>query len=76
MELRNSSLCSQRNGKLGDRNAITLERARELIAIQGDLGTDTNRGAISLILEEVGRQFDQHTVDSLIDEFALDNEFS
>ena len=54
---------------------MTLERARELIAIQVDLGTSYNRGAIGLILGEVGRQFDQQTVDALIDEFSLGKGF-
>ncbi len=54
---------------------MTLERARELIAIQVDLGTGYNRGAISLILGEVGRQFDQQTVDALIEEFSLEKGF-
>ena len=54
---------------------MTLERARELIAIQIDMDTAYNRGAISLELDEVGQQFDQKTVDAIIVELDLEKGF-
>lgn len=54
---------------------MTLERARELIAIQIDMDTAYNRGAISLELDEVGQQFDQKTADALIVELDLEKGF-
>jgi len=54
---------------------MTLERARELIALQVDLGTGYNRNAITLILGEVGRVHGQDAVDNLIQVFSLEQGF-
>lgn len=54
---------------------MTLERAKELIALQVDLGRGYNRHAVKLILVEVARDHDQKTIDDLIVEFSLDHVF-
>ena len=54
---------------------MTLERARELIALQINLGTGYNRNAVTLILGEVGRNHGQQAVDQLIDEMGLEQAF-
>ncbi len=54
---------------------MTLERARELIALQISLGTGYNRNAVTLILAEVGRNHGQQAVDNLIAEMNLEQIF-
>ncbi|MCU7801532.1 MAG: hypothetical protein KZQ70_15715 [gamma proteobacterium symbiont of Lucinoma myriamae] len=54
---------------------MTLERARELIAIQVDMGGGYNRNSVRVLLSEVSREHGQAGVDQLIREFALDEKF-
>jgi hypothetical protein len=51
---------------------MTIEKARELIAVQSRLGGGYNRNGVRLILGEVHRKHGQATVDRLIREFELD----
>lgn len=50
---------------------MTLERARELVALQAQLGGGYNRNSVRLILGEVHRHHGQQAVDTLIREFDL-----
>lgn len=50
---------------------MTIERARELIALQAQLGGGYNRNSVKLILGEVYRHHGQQAVDGLIREFDL-----
>lgn len=50
---------------------MTLERARELVALQAQLAGGYNRNSVKLILGEVQRHHGQQAVDSLIREFDL-----
>jgi len=54
---------------------MTLEKARELIKIQADIGGGYNRNATKLILAEIQKQHGQDSVDQLIREFNLDKIF-
>ncbi|MCW8931809.1 MAG: hypothetical protein OQL19_16445 [Gammaproteobacteria bacterium] len=54
---------------------MTLERARELISIQVDMGGGYNRNSVRVLLSEVSREHGQVGVDQLIREFSLDEKF-
>ncbi|WP_198262822.1 hypothetical protein [sulfur-oxidizing endosymbiont of Gigantopelta aegis] len=54
---------------------MTLERARELIAIQVDMGGGYNRNSVRVLLSEVNREHGQSGVDQMITEFGLDEKF-
>lgn len=54
---------------------MTLERARELISIQVDMGGGYNRNSVRVLLSEVSREHGQAGVDQLIREFSLDDKF-
>ena len=54
---------------------MTLERARELVALQAQLGGGYNRNSVRLILGEVQRHHGQSAVDALIREFDLKDIF-
>ncbi len=54
---------------------MTLDRARELITIQVDMGGGYNRNSVRVLLYEVSREHGQAGVDQLIREFALDEKF-
>ena len=54
---------------------MTLDRARELIAIQVDMGGGYNRNSVRVLLYEVSRKHGQEGVDQLIREFSLDEKF-
>lgn len=54
---------------------MTLEKARELLGVQAQLGGGYNRNATKLILAEVYKDHGQHSVDDLIREFDLERLF-
>ena len=54
---------------------MTLEKAHELIAMHSSLGSGYNRNACRMVLGEVMRDFDQATVDSLIREYGLEEQW-
>ena len=54
---------------------MTLDRARELIAIQVSLGSGYNRNSVRILLAEIEREHGQTGVDQLITEFSLDKVF-
>lgn len=54
---------------------MTLDRARELISIQVDMGGGYNRNSVRVLLSEVSREHGQAGVDQLIREFSLDDKF-
>ncbi len=54
---------------------MTIDRARELIAVQVSLGGGYNRNAVRLILAEVQREHGQAVVDKMIVEFDLEQVF-
>ena len=54
---------------------MTIDKARELIAVQASLGSGYNRNAARLILREVQLEHGQSTVDQLIHEFQLESLF-
>ena len=54
---------------------MTVEKARELIAVQVGFKSGYNRNASKLILAEVTKQHGQATVDQLIREFRMDEVF-
>lgn len=54
---------------------MTLNRARELIQIQMQLGGGYNRNSVRLVLREVQNVHGQSAVDQLIREFDLDTRF-
>ena len=54
---------------------MTLEKARELLAVQAQMGGGYNRNAARLILAEVYREHGQSAVDDFIREFDLDSLF-
>ena len=54
---------------------MTLDRARELISIQVDMGGGYNRNSVRVLLAEVNREHGKAGVDQLIREFALDEKF-
>ena len=54
---------------------MTLDKARELLALQVQMGSGYNRNAARLILAEVRREHGQAAVDRLIRELNLDGTF-
>jgi hypothetical protein len=54
---------------------MTLEKARELLAVQADMGGGYNRNAAKLILAEVQREHGQAAVDAFIRELDLEQLF-
>ena len=54
---------------------MTIDRARELISIQVNMGGGYNRNSVRLLLHEVSKDHAQAGVDLLIREFALDEHF-
>ncbi len=54
---------------------MTLEKARELISVQANMGGGYNRNGARLILAEVQREHGQQAVDMLIREFDLETLF-
>ena len=54
---------------------MTLERARELLQVQIQIGGGYNRNATRFILYEVSKHHGQGAVDGLIREFSLDELF-
>lgn len=54
---------------------MTIERARELVAMQAQMAGGYNRNSVKLILGEVHRHHGQAAVDSLIREFDLTTVF-
>jgi hypothetical protein len=54
---------------------MTLEKARELLAVQAEMGGGYNRNGARLILAEVQLEHGQQAVDDLIREFSLDAVF-
>lgn len=50
---------------------MTIEKARELVALQAQLGGGYNRNSVRLILGELHRHHGQQAVDALIREFDL-----
>ena len=54
---------------------MTLDKARELIAVQAHLAGGYNRNGVRLILGEVHRDHGQQAVDELIREFDLQTIF-
>ena len=51
---------------------MTLAKARELLAVQADMGGGYNRNGARLILAEVQNDHGQEAVDALIREFDLE----
>ena len=54
---------------------MTLDKARELISVQANMGGGYNRNGAKLILAEVQREHGQGAVDQLIREFDLEQLF-
>ncbi len=54
---------------------MTLDKARELIAVQANMGGGYNRNGAKLILAEVQREHGQEAVDRLIREYDLEQLF-
>lgn len=54
---------------------MDLDRARELISIQVNMGGGYNRNSVRVLLTEVSREHGQAGVDQLIREFSLDEKF-
>ncbi|MCU7835593.1 MAG: hypothetical protein KZQ83_10115 [gamma proteobacterium symbiont of Taylorina sp.] len=54
---------------------MTIDRARELISIQVDMGGGYNRNSVRVLLYEVAREHGQESVDQLIREFSLQENF-
>jgi len=54
---------------------MTLDKAKELISVQANLGGGYNSNAVKLILAEVSQFHGQSAVDSLIQEFELERIF-
>lgn len=54
---------------------MDLDRAKELINIQVQMGGGYNRNSVRLLLHEVSREHGQEVVDQLIREFSLDEKF-
>lgn len=54
---------------------MTLDKARELLAVQADFGGFYNGNSAKLILSEVQREHGQEAVDQLIRELHLDQIF-
>lgn len=60
---------------LTGKDAMTLDKARELLAIQAQFGSGYNRNSARLILAEVQRGHGQDAVDRLIRELDLERVF-
>jgi len=54
---------------------MTLDKARELLAVQAGFGGFYNGNSAKLILSEVNKEHGQAAVDKLIKELALDEIF-
>ena len=54
---------------------MTLEKARQLLAVQAGFGGGYNRNAARLILAEVAREHGQDCADQLVRELRLDETF-
>ena len=54
---------------------MTLDKARELIAVQVEMGGGYNRNSVRIMLTEVKKELGQEAVDGLIREFSLDELF-
>jgi hypothetical protein len=54
---------------------MTLDKARELISVQANMGGGYNRNGARLILAEVQKEHGQQAVDNLIREFDLETLF-
>ena len=54
---------------------MTLDKARELIAVQQSFGGGYNRNAVRLILAEISNEHGQAAVDRLIRELDLEQRF-
>ncbi|MGB5178613.1 MAG: hypothetical protein WBP44_07780 [Gammaproteobacteria bacterium] len=54
---------------------MTLEKARELLSVQANMGGGYNRNGARLILAEVQREHGQSAVDGFIREFDLETLF-
>jgi hypothetical protein len=54
---------------------MTLDKARELLAVQADFGGFYNGNSAKLILSEVQKEHGQQAVDQLIRELRLDQIF-
>ena len=54
---------------------MTLQKARELLSVQVNLGGGYNRNSARLILAEVQSEHGQEAVDQLIREFDLEKIF-
>ena len=54
---------------------MTLEKARELLAVQADMGGGYNRNGARLILAEIQGDHSQTAVDALIREFDMETLF-
>ncbi len=54
---------------------MTLEKAHELVAMHSSLGSGYNRNACRMVLGEVMRDFGQEVVDSLIQEYGLEQQW-
>lgn len=54
---------------------MTLEKAKELLAVQADFGGFYNANSAKLILAEVSREHGQAAVDRLVRELNLDKVF-
>jgi len=54
---------------------MTIDKAREMIALQVDLGSGYNRNAVRLILAEIQREYGQAVSDDLIRQFSLNTVF-
>jgi hypothetical protein len=56
-------------------SSITLDKARQVLAVQADFGGSYNRNSARLILSEVRREHGQAVVDSLIRDLDLGEVF-
>jgi hypothetical protein len=54
---------------------MTLEKARQLLAVQAGFGGGYNRNGARLILAEVAREYGQECADQLVRELRLDEAF-
>jgi hypothetical protein len=54
---------------------MTLEKARQLLAVQVEFGGGYNRNGARLILAEVAREHGQDCADELVRELRLDEAF-
>lgn len=54
---------------------MTLDKAKELLAVQVNMGGGYNRNGAKLILLEVQKEHGQAAVDKLIRDFGLEEKF-